>query len=103
PTRAPFRFELTLRVNSPLSLVVPTEPGPASLVPSLGMGLKATRALANGLPFRVTLPETGAIFRDAQPSARARARPSSKRALIGSSPFLAAGPRPRQRAARPVN
>src|SRR5262249_8289944 len=68
------------------------EPGPAMIEPSLAIGWKLTRALASGLLFSVTTPETGTNFGPPpQPSVSTRAKPSSKRARIGVSPHELSG------------
>src|SRR5262249_47921500 len=58
PTQAPFWPVPAVRVYSPLSSVLPTEPGAASAVPSAATGWKLTVAPTSGWPFRVTFPET---------------------------------------------
>src|SRR5206468_3163101 len=73
---------LASREYSPLSLVLPVEPGPASIAPFGALGTKLTVASDNGLPLRVTLPETGAKRDPPQPSANTTARPSRKHARM---------------------
>jgi hypothetical protein len=40
--------------------VVPAELGPGSIAPATASGANVTDVLARGLPFKVTVPETGA-------------------------------------------
>src|SRR5262249_38394121 len=85
PTCAPSLPVLDLSLNSPCSFVLPAEPSPASRAPGLPTGSNITVAWLSGLPFSVTLPETGANFFPPQPSAHTTAKPSSSRNRMSDS------------------